>query len=78
MEIEDETVCQYEFLKPKDRVELGDVFLPISRHKVVRTVSRVGFMGGGAHPQGRGTGGGRIALGEYTPPNARLPGCTGC
>ena len=35
-------------------------------------------MGGGAHPQGRGTGGGRIALGEYTPPNARLPGCTGC
>ena len=35
-------------------------------------------MGGGAHPQGRGTGGGRIALGEYTTPNARLPGCTGC
>jgi hypothetical protein len=40
--------------------------------------ARVGFMGGGAHPQGRGTGGGRIALGENRPPNARLPGCTGC
>jgi hypothetical protein len=40
--------------------------------------SRAGFMGGGAHPQDQGTGGSRIVPGEYTPPNARLPRCTGC
>jgi hypothetical protein len=49
----------------------------VSLHSIDR-IGRVGFMGGGAHPQGRGTEGGRIALGENRLPNARLPGCTGC